>query len=229
MDNFSLQDPTQPHSFLRLLLTGFMGLVACFPASAVYKCTVDSKIIFQELPCAASLPTVAQELEKKQKHELLHQKLDALWAKGIGIKARSGATPAPTAAPVASDIANQKMQDEEKFRAEPRSRGLREARQAETSRKAQQTAMEQNENVKAQLQKSYDDMVVFCGGKVFKNPVLGMRDEQFRLCTLPNRLGAIAQVVVADDNGIPLRLYFSPMQPETRVYTIDGLVTAIKR
>jgi hypothetical protein len=66
-----------------------------------------------------------------------------------------------------------------------------------------------------------------CGGKLLEWPVLGMTDEVLRNCTLHARAGNVFQVVVAQEGATPLRLYVFSTERAHKVYTVDGIVTAI--
>ena len=205
-----------------------VGALLCCPALAINKCMENNKTIYQELPCEQSLPTVAQDLVKKARYEVLHRMLDGLLASGVGVKSRSDQKRQEPVPAQAVNAVAPTLEEDDKFQSQPRSRANREARQAQSGRNSYQDALEKNAKTSERLQKDYDEMVKLCSGKTFKNPVIGMTDEQFRMCTLPNRLGAIEKWVVADDKGVPLRLYLSPTQPASRVYTIGGIVTAVK-
>jgi hypothetical protein len=195
-------------------------------AWAVHKCVANNKTNYQELPCEQN--TVAQDLIQKDANELLHRRLDGLLASGVGVNSRADQKRAERAKAPAAPSAESPPPEDQQFQSQPRTRANREAKQALTSKNAYLNALESNAKASERMQKDYDGMLVLCNGKTFKHPVVGMTDEQFRMCTLPNRLGAIEKVVVAEDRGTALRLYVSPTQPATRVYTIGGVVTAVK-
>jgi hypothetical protein len=207
---------------------GLLVALLCSPVWAVHKCTVNNSTVYQELPCEQNLATVARDLMKKESNEALHRRLDSMLASGVGVKGKADRMPQEAAAVKSVDVAVSAPAEDEKFKSQPRSSANREAKQAEAGRRSYQQALEQNGKASARMQKDYDDMLVLCSGKTFKNPVVGMSDEQFRMCTLPNRMGAIEKVVVAEEKGVPLRLYISPTQAATRVYSIGGVVTAVK-
>ena len=80
----------------------------------------------------------------------------------------------------------------------------------------------------ARLTRVYEDMRASCGGTVHEKVVVGMSDETFRRCALQARFGNIRQVVVDQDGASPLRLYVFGSGSPSRVYTIDGVVTAVQ-
>ena len=204
-----------------------LGALLYCPAWAIHKCVVGNKTTYQELPCEQNLATVAQDLIKKDSYEVLHRRLDSMLASGVGVKSRADQKhQEPVTVQAVDPVAS--PQEDEKFQSQPRSRSNRDAKQAEAGRQSYQDSLEKNAKASERMQNDYESMLKLCGGKTYKNPVIGMTDEQFRLCTLPNRLGAIEKVVVAEDKGVPLRLYVSPTQPASRVYTIGGMVTAVK-
>lgn len=55
-----------------------------------------------------------------------------------------------------------------------------------------------------------------------------LSDETFRNCTLLARFGVATQIVVSEDDGVPLRLYVFASGKVKRVYSIGGVVTAVK-
>lgn len=215
-------------SSLAAISIAFISTLLSSSAWAVHKCVANNKTIYQELPCEQNLPTVAQDLVKNESNEVLHRRLDSLLASGVGVKSRSDQKRQEPVPAQAVDTVASTPEENEKFQSQPRSRANREARQAQAGRNSYQDALEKNAKASERMQKDHDEMLNLCSGKTFKKPVIGMTDEQFRMCTLPNRLGAIEKWVVADDKGMPLRLYISPTQPASRVYTIGGVVTAVK-
>jgi hypothetical protein len=67
-----------------------------------------------------------------------------------------------------------------------------------------------------------------CGGELAELPTVGMSDETFRECTMLARFGETNQIVVSQAGGVALRLYVFPTAKLRRVYSIGGVVTAIK-
>ena len=55
-----------------------------------------------------------------------------------------------------------------------------------------------------------------------------MSDKAFRECTIKARFGGVQQVVALEHEGVALRLYVFPEGPARRVYSIGGVVTAIR-
>jgi hypothetical protein len=75
----------------------------------------------------------------------------------------------------------------------------------------------------------YNETKNACGSQLAKFPTVGMTDKMFRECTTYARVNLASQVVVSDDGDgkIPLRLYVFNNTPR-RVYSIDGVITAIQ-
>lgn len=80
----------------------------------------------------------------------------------------------------------------------------------------------------AALTRVLDDAAKSCGGKLIDYPAIGMSDETFRKCTTHARFGGATQVVISEDGKVPLRLYIFPTERAGRVYSIGGVITAIR-
>jgi len=86
----------------------------------------------------------------------------------------------------------------------------------------------QNAKSAAALTEALNRIKADCGGQLLEWPEVGMSDDVFRRCTLHARFGNIAQLVVSEDRDTPLRLYVFPSERAHKVYTIGGVVTAIR-
>jgi hypothetical protein len=188
-------------------------------ALAVHKCQVEGRVVYQHAPCAEARETVAEGLQRQQRIEALHRKLDELQARGVGMLVQ----PAPRArvrpaAPVGEE--NDTFVPTTKMEIAARRRASDEQLQVNTERA--------NAQAGAQLTEVLNDAARVCGGKLEEYPRLGMSDEKFRLCTLHARFGNPVQVVVAEEDKLALRLYVFGGGPARRVYTVGGVVTAIR-
>ena len=192
--------------------------LAAAPAWAVNKCVIDGRTVYQDSVCPGTGPTGAEDLERRERIEALHRRLDQLQARGVGLVQRAPATSPPPVQP--SD------------RPEPspllaRRRPTPEQREAEGARLTAKT-MAANEKSRQALVQIVDGMVQSCGGKSPQQPVVGMSDETFRNCTLQARFGGVQQIVAIEHEGVPLRLYVFPRGKVERVYSVGGVVTAVK-
>ena len=97
----------------------------------------------------------------------------------------------------------------------------------DSSRFEEQTARN-NAEAAAALSNAFNELEKQCGGKLAQYPEVGMTDKKYRECTLHARFGVVTQVVVSEDNGKPLRLYILANDRANRVYSIDGVITAIR-
>ena len=188
-------------------------------ALAVNKCVDNGKVTYQEQPCKESLETVGQGLARKEHYKTLHQKLDRLAAAGNGLVRRQ---------PAAQAVKRPPAPESEYFVPQPRSRADERARQAQISARLQEQTERSNAQSAAALTRTLDEAKQACGGKLIDYPALGMSDETFRNCTIHARFGGVTQIVVSEDGKIPLRLYIFPTERAQRVYSIDGVITAIK-
>lgn len=180
------------------------------------KCTIDGKVAYQDTPCPAELETVAQGLQRKARIKELERKLDQLQSQGKGMI--QGQPPKPSEPPP--------ERENEPFVAQPR--GSREARAAQISAQHQERSARTNAESAAALTRIFDTAKEACGGKLERYPTVGMSDEFFRKCTMHARIGGVTQIVVSEDGSVPLRLYVFPSDQASRVYSIGGVITAIK-
>lgn len=193
-----------------------LGLACCAPAWAINKCVVDGKTVYQDAPCEEERETVAQSMERKERNEMLHRKLDMLAAQGQGMVQRAPSQPRQ----------RERTPVEESPR--PRTRAEMRAEQARVDARIREETERNNAEATAQLTRYMDEVTKQCGGPLVEQPRVGMTDENFRMCTVRARFGGITQVVVSEDGKVPLRLYISPTGPGRRVYTIGGVVTAVR-
>ncbi len=188
-------------------------------ALAVHKCQVNGRVVYQDAPCAEARETVAAGVQRQQRIELLHRKLDQLQAQGVGMLTRPApAARVPPAAPAA--------EDSEMF--VPTPRGQSEARRRAANEQLRADTERANAQAGAQLTELLNAAAKACGGKLDDYPRLGMSDEKFRMCTLHARFGSPVQVVVAEEDKLALRLYVFTSERAQRVYTVGGVVTAIR-
>lgn len=170
-------------------------------AQAVNKCVVGGKVTYQDAPCTEERETVADGIARKQRDDVLHRKLDRLAAQGHGMVQRR---------PVAPRV------------------GDEQARQHRAGTTLQEQTQRKNAESAAALTRILDDAKQACGGKLIDYPSVGMSDESFRNCTMHARFGGATQVVVSEDGKVPLRLYVFPTERASRVYSIGGVITAIR-
>lgn len=192
-------------------------------ALAAYPCTVDGRRTYQDKPCTNSAETVAQDLQARENTLRLHRKLDQLAEDGFGrmIPPRRTATPIPPAPPASAEP--------EYFVGRPRmSHAEREAKIRQSLASADAQARQKNQESAARLTEIFDHAKRDCGGALPNLPVLGISDEAFRMCTVFARTNTPYQVVVANEGTLLLRLYLYESQSIERVYTVGGVVTAIR-
>jgi hypothetical protein len=200
-----------------LLLAGLLGAPAF--AADVHRCEVDGRPVFQDTPCANDVHVARPVARDHARDAALERRLDELAAQGYGMVQRDAPPPPP--APSAP--------------AEPRvgigprlSYAQRQAEWAAQSARIREESERTNAESAARLTRVYEDMRESCGGTVHEKVVVGMSDETFRRCALQARFGNIRQVVVDQDGASPLRLYVFGSGSPSRVYTIDGVVTAVQ-
>jgi hypothetical protein len=209
-------------SALSLLQLGIASMLLQFAgpshASTIIKCTVDGKLIYQDTPCNNNSETVEQWTAKQERYKELHKKLDRLAALGYGMRQQPPPQPV-VRVPQAEDtiISHHRMSRMERF-----------AQDEAFAKRVQEQAEKNNAQSGAALSKIIEQAEQKCGGKKLADyPVVGMSDESFRLCTIQARFNHAMQVVVSDDAGVPLRLYIYQTERASRVYSIDGVVTAV--
>lgn len=196
-----------------------LALLGCSPAWAVNKCEVEGRVVYQDAPCAQTLDTVAQGLARQQRVEAFHRRLDQMQLRGVGLVQR--APPTPPAAPPASA-------DGDSAPLRRLSRADLEARRAAVDARLVAQTLENNERSRQALTQQLDAVQASCGGKLLDLPVVGMRDEIFRNCTLHARFGGATQIVAVEEDGVALRLYVFPRGKVERVYSVDGVVTSVR-
>ena len=184
------------------MLAAGLALLCLGEARAVNKCTVAGRVTYQDAPCEQERTTVAQDLAKKERNEALHRQLDRLAAQGKGLVQRQPPPPPAKKEPTVMPS------------------GITVNWEAKTQRDNAESA--------ARLTEILDKAKAGCNGKLQDYPVVGMSDEHFRNCTVHARFGGVTQVVVGEADGVPLRLYLFPTPTASRVYSIGGVVTAVK-
>jgi hypothetical protein len=205
--------------FMHCALVTALLLVFQAEVQAVNKCVDKGRVSYQDTPCKESMETVGQGLAKKERYETLQRKLDRLAADGSGLVQRQ---PTPQA------VKRPPVPESEYFVPRPRSRADERARQAQISAQLQENTERSNAQSAAALTRTLDETKQACGGNLIDYPAIGMSDETFRNCTIHARFGGVTQIVVSEDGKIPLRLYIFPTQRAQKVYSIDGVITAIK-
>jgi hypothetical protein len=157
----------------------------------------------------------AKVATSEKENEELHRQLDELQKQGVGMRPQS--TPAP-----ALTDAEFKAKERE-FREEKPSEPMT---WADIRERTQRKNAESAERLSKLLEKTERE----CGGKLAHIPAIGMTDEYFRICTYHARWGGIEQVVVAQSGTMPLRLYvFNKLAHPNKVYSVNGVITAIKQ
>ena len=187
-------------------------------AAAAHRCTVDGRTTYQDLPCPEVGDTAAEAWKRRQRIESWHHNLDQLQARGVGLVQRAAPPPVP---PRAADEAPPYIGPQRKGAAPLAYPDAADARLAEQTR-------EKNKANLMRLDTVLETAAENCGGKLVQFPTVGMSDATFRLCTLHARFGGATQVVALEMGGVPLRLYVFPTTKAQRVYSVGGVITAIK-
>lgn len=196
-----------------------LQLAAPVSAATINKCVVEGKVTYQDTPCE-NQETVGQWVAKQEHYESLYQKLDQLAALGHGMVQRPAPKPPAEPAPT---------KPSEKYVPQPKlSYAARLARDKEEGARLQAQTEQRNAESAAWLTQIIGDMKKQCGGKFAQYPAIGMTDADFRNCTVHARFGGLKQLVVSEDGDIPLRLYIYSATQASRVYSIGGVVTAIR-
>jgi len=187
--------------------------------SAFNKCVVDGKTVYQDAACAPE--TIDQAFQAKSSREELHRELDLLQAKGVGMVGQR---------PTKSEPEPKENSDgTEDGRFVGMSRSAFRAKQEQQFQDMAKNTEKRNAESATKLTNILDEAKQACGGKLSKYPEVGMSDAYFRKCTMHARFGGITQVVVSQKGVIPLRLYvFGHAKEAQRVYSIDGVITAVK-
>jgi hypothetical protein len=187
--------------------------IASSGAWAINKCIVDGKPVFQDAPCEERGETVGQTLAKRSRNEAYHRLLDDLAAQGEGRIHREPvkATPLPA-------IEHPRGPSHTSSRSQRR----------DWAAKLTEHSERQNAESGARLTQMLEESNKTCGGPLARVPAVGMSDERFRNCTVHGRFGGATQIVAVEQDGVPLRLYIFPSRDVHRVYSVDGVVTAVK-
>jgi len=185
--------------------------------AAINKCTEDGKVIYQDTPCKNDSQTVADDMARKQHNEVLYQRLDHLAAQGKGLIQQQPA-PAQESTPNPAGGTFQRRKSLGEILAE------KDQKAAEFAEKSAQN----NATSAASLTRNLETTKQTCGDKMIDYPTIGMSDETFRKCTTHARFGGIIQLVISADGEIPIKLYIFPTERAQRVYSIGGVITAIK-
>lgn len=193
-----------------------LAALACAPAWAVNRCVVDRQVAYQNAPCLEARETVAQGIDRKERTLDFHRRLDKMQARGVGMVQRAPLPPSPP--PQAEDRVTQGIGS---GRENPAQRAANNARLTELT-------IKKNERSRQALVQQLNAVNESCGGQLVEWPVVGMRDETFRNCTLHARFGGVMQIVAVEDEGVQLRLYVFRRGQAERVYSVDGVVTAVK-
>lgn len=202
--------------FLRRILLCILLLVIHTEAYAINKCTIDGKTVYQDATC--STETVAQSVKNR---DAMYQQLDRLQEQGVGVINRSSSKQEPSTAEVSNSTqdAHYVPMTKTAFRAKLDQQFA--GQQEKTNRKNAESA--------AKLTQILDEAKQSCDGKLSDYPVIGMTDGAFRNCTIFARVGGVTQIVVSQYGSIPLRLYVYASAHPQRIYSINGIITAIKQ
>lgn len=173
-----------------------------------------------DLPSAAS--SVALDDETRKLNEESCMELDRLAATGAGMVQRPAPQPqAPHAAPPPDS-------NNGRFVPQPRSFEAMQARRHLEMEELQKETERKNAESAARLTSEINKSAQNCGGKLTDYPAVGMTDEYFRNCTIQARFAGVTQIVAAEHGTIPLRLYVFPTDRAKRVYSVNGVVVAVK-
>lgn len=188
----------------------------------IYKCSAHGQPVFQDQPCPGESAGKQQTPAPRKTYDVaaLERRLDRLQAMGVGLRQ---ATLPPTAPPDPPQIKPLY------FKPQPRlSWGERDALLNAKIQRMNAQSEHNNAVSAAKLGQGIESAMQACGGQLLDYPQVGMSDQRFRQCTKLARFGSITQVVVGDDNGVPLRLYVFSSGKIRRVYSIDGVVADVK-
>lgn len=204
---------------LALILVPVVGASG---ALAMNKCFADGRVTYQDAPCDKDRPIPLREKASRPDYETLHRRLDELAALGVGLLKRK-----PKPEPSTDENTNKPncRYVEPRYSISDLEREHLKERYGECLR--EQT--ERNNAVSsARLTQRVDDANKGCGEKLEQWPQVGMTDEKFRHCTIHGLMGGAFQIVAREENGVPLRLYVFPTRQAARVYSIGGVVTAVR-
>jgi hypothetical protein len=192
--------------------------MGAMPAFAVNKCLLQGKTVFQDAPCDEQRETVAEGRERQKRIQAYHAELDQLAAQGHGLRRE---------APAAAKVPEKRETDTGDGMFKPKTRSQIRAERDAAMARHQEESERRNAESAARLTRMLDEAGAQCGGDPKQVPAVGMSDELFRTCTLHARFGGVRQVVAVERDGKPLRLYLFSNAPQ-RVYSVDGVVTAIR-
>ena len=202
---------------LLLLVAG----LADAAAGEMVRCMLNGSVVIKEAPC--QVPNAGERAAQQAKIEAYHRQLDQLLAAGAG-KTRPQKVDPPPPQRAAEDDTPQYFQTMP--RAQRRAKYRADA--AAATERATAQARENNAANAVRLTAMLDEAKAACGGRLFDMPKLGMSDREFRECTTFSRFNPVQEVVAAHDGPLQLRLYvFSTAHP-SRVYSVDGVITALK-
>lgn len=208
-----------PKILIALFSVGiFISLFLYGDVWAVNKCLVKGKVIYQDIECELEKETPAQETTRQEKLEKLHRKLDLMDVKNIGVVKNQ---------PIQKAEEQRPQEDEpEMYVSQPR--GGREQRRRDLNSSEYAKAMEKNRETEKAMNAIANEVERKCGKQLLILPLVGMSDEAFRMCTTHGRFGGVERVIVGEDGGVALRLYLSSRIGFSRVYSVGGVITAIK-
>ncbi len=195
-----------------------LAALGAAPALAINKCVVEGKVVFQDAPCEEQRETVAQGRERQKRIEAYHAELDQLGAQGHGLRRET---------PAVAKVPQKRETEAGDGMFKPTSRSQIRAERDAAMARHQEESERRNAESAARLTRMLDEAAEQCDGDPKRAPSVGMSDAQFRTCTLHARFGGVRQVVAVERNGKQLRLYLFSSAPH-RVYSVDGVVTAIK-
>jgi hypothetical protein len=212
---------TERHS--KPALMGCLLSLACIAsAHATYKCVADTMVVYRDVPCDESRgESTASSVQRPLDKEALHRKLDRLQALGVGLFQRD--VPRSYEPPKEPPSA---AQDTASF--VPMTRFAYRLKRDQLDAEQRKKALIANEKARDALIEVVSQSMKSCGDQWTDLPKVGMSDEAFRQCTKQARFGGAIQVVVSQDSQVPLRLYVFPSQQAHKVYSIDGVISAIK-
>lgn len=160
-------------------------------------------------------PDSPDVIQRNAKNKVYHERLDQMQAQGIG------------RAPKASAPEPENIEPTQEGRIPPMSRlQFRQRLDNSYAEYAKQSARRNQENTErlgADLNKRSEG----CGGKLIDHPVVGMSEETFRNCTIYARFGGLSDVYSEMFNNVPIRLYVFDSLRAAKVYSVDGVITAI--
>jgi hypothetical protein len=149
----------------------------------------------------------------------LHKKLDHLAAQGHGLIQDKFTPEVPNPGKNYKHVPTMSINQKRDF----------DAQEYEVQhQKFQQEIKEKNADSLKKFNQRVAEIKDSCGGKMYEHAIVGMSDETFRNCTKQARFNQALQIVVSKNGNIPLRLYIFSSTVESRVYTINGVITAVK-